>query len=139
MVIIPVSHICLHEGRREVPLDCYIRAEVLGRLIAFSSQLLGLQHVFMLVSFLSQKATYFQIYSFFSSSLKSNIENGLSDMYDIYNISSMISWYFLAIIFHYFCIDTDKALYALPQHVKDSTSCQAFKKCLKTHIFRLAH
>ena len=28
---------------------------------------------------------------------------------------------------------------ALPQHLKDSTLCQAFKKCLKTHLFRLAH
>ena len=28
---------------------------------------------------------------------------------------------------------------ALPQQLKDSTMCQAFKKCLKTHLFRLAH
>ena len=28
---------------------------------------------------------------------------------------------------------------ALPQHLKESTSCQAFKKCLKTHLFRRAH
>ena len=28
---------------------------------------------------------------------------------------------------------------ALPQHLKDSTSCQAFKKCLKLHLFGLAH
>ena len=28
---------------------------------------------------------------------------------------------------------------ALPQHLKDATSCRAFKKCLKTHLFRLAY
>ena len=28
---------------------------------------------------------------------------------------------------------------ALPQHLKDSTSCQTFKKCLKRNLFRLDH
>ena len=30
-------------------------------------------------------------------------------------------------------------VYGMRFHMKDSTSCQAFKKCLKTHLFRLAH
>ena len=29
--------------------------------------------------------------------------------------------------------------YVLPQHLKNSTSCQALKKCLKTRLCRLAH
>ena len=38
-----------------------------------------------------------------------------------------------------FSISAPRLWNALPQHLKDSTSCQAFKKCLKTHLFRLAH
>ena len=38
-----------------------------------------------------------------------------------------------------FSIGAPRLWNALPQHLKDSTSCQAFKKCLKTHLFRLAH
>ena len=38
-----------------------------------------------------------------------------------------------------FSISAPRLWNALPQHLKDSTSCQAFKKCLKTHIFRFAH
>ena len=38
-----------------------------------------------------------------------------------------------------FSISAPKLWNALSQHLKDSTSCQAFKKCLKTHLFRLAH
>ena len=38
-----------------------------------------------------------------------------------------------------FSISAPRLSNALPQHLKDSTSCQAFKKCLKTHLFRLAH
>ena len=38
-----------------------------------------------------------------------------------------------------FSISAPRLWKALPQHLKDSTSCQAFKKCLKTHLFRLAH
>ena len=37
-----------------------------------------------------------------------------------------------------FSISAPRLWNALPQHLKDSTSCQAFKKCLKTHLFRLA-
>ena len=35
-----------------------------------------------------------------------------------------------------FSISAPRLWNALPQHLKDSTSCQAFKKCLKTHIFQ---
>ena len=38
-----------------------------------------------------------------------------------------------------FSISAPRLWNALPQHLKGSTSCQAFKKCLKTHLFRLAH
>ena len=38
-----------------------------------------------------------------------------------------------------FSISAPRLWNALPQRLKDSTSCQAFKKCLKTHLFRLAH
>ena len=38
-----------------------------------------------------------------------------------------------------FSISAPRLWNALPQHLKDSTSCQAFKKCLKTHLIRLAH
>ena len=38
-----------------------------------------------------------------------------------------------------FSISAPRLWNAFPQHLKDSTSCQAFKKCLKTHLFRLAH
>ena len=38
-----------------------------------------------------------------------------------------------------FSISAPRLWNALPQHLKGSRSCQAFKKCLKTHIFRLAH
>ena len=38
-----------------------------------------------------------------------------------------------------FSISAPRLWNALPQHLKNSTSCQAFKKCLKTHLFRLAH
>ena len=38
-----------------------------------------------------------------------------------------------------FSISAPRLWNALPQHLKDSTSCQAFKKCLKTHLLRLAH
>ena len=38
-----------------------------------------------------------------------------------------------------FSISAPRLWNALPQHLEDSTSCQAFKKCLKTHLFRLAH
>ena len=38
-----------------------------------------------------------------------------------------------------FSISAPRLWNALPQHLKDSTLCQAFKKCLKTHLFRLAH
>ena len=38
-----------------------------------------------------------------------------------------------------FSISAPRLWNTLPQHLKDSTSCQAFKKCLKTHLFRLAH
>ena len=38
-----------------------------------------------------------------------------------------------------FSISAPRLWNALPQHLKDSTSCQAFKKCLKTHLYRLAH
>ena len=38
-----------------------------------------------------------------------------------------------------FSISAPRLWNALPQHLKESTSCQAFKKCLKTHLFRLAH
>ena len=37
-----------------------------------------------------------------------------------------------------FSISAPRLWNTLPQHLKDSTSCQAFKKCLKTHLFRLA-
>ena len=38
-----------------------------------------------------------------------------------------------------FSISAPRLWNALPQNLKDSQSCQAFKKCLKTHLFRLAH
>ena len=38
-----------------------------------------------------------------------------------------------------FSISAPRLWNAHPQHLKDSASCQAFKKCLKTHLFRLAH
>ena len=38
-----------------------------------------------------------------------------------------------------FSISAPRLWNGLPQHLKDSTSCQAFKNCLKTHLFRLAH
>ena len=38
-----------------------------------------------------------------------------------------------------FSISAPRLWNALPHHLKDSTSCQAFKKCLKTHLVRLAH
>ena len=38
-----------------------------------------------------------------------------------------------------FSISAPRLWNALPQHLKDSTSGQAFKKCFKTHLFRLAH
>ena len=38
-----------------------------------------------------------------------------------------------------FSISAPRLWNTLPQHLKDSTSCQASKKCLKTHLFRLAH
>ena len=38
-----------------------------------------------------------------------------------------------------FSISAPRLWNALPQHLKDSTLCQAFKKCLKTHLFRLDH
>ena len=38
-----------------------------------------------------------------------------------------------------FSISAPRLWNALPQHLKGSTTCQAFKKCLKTHLFRLAH
>ena len=38
-----------------------------------------------------------------------------------------------------FSISAPRLWNALSQHLKDSTSCQAFKRCLKTHLFRLAH
>ena len=36
-----------------------------------------------------------------------------------------------------FSISASRLWNALPQHLKDSTLCQAFKKCLKTPLFRL--
>ena len=36
-----------------------------------------------------------------------------------------------------FSISAPRLWNALPQQLKDSTSCQDFKKCLKTHLFRL--
>ena len=38
-----------------------------------------------------------------------------------------------------FSISASRLWNALLQHLKDSTSCKAFKKRLKTHLFRLAH
>ena len=38
-----------------------------------------------------------------------------------------------------FSISAPRLWNALQQHLKDSTSCQAINKCLKTHLFRLAH
>ena len=36
-------------------------------------------------------------------------------------------------------MDTKEWILMGYQHLKDATSCQVFKKCLKTHLFRLAH
>ena len=38
-----------------------------------------------------------------------------------------------------FSISAPRLWNALPQHLKDFTSCQAFTKCLITHLFRLVH
>ena len=38
-----------------------------------------------------------------------------------------------------FSISAPRLWNTLPQHLKDSTSCQAFKKCLIAHLFRLTH
>ena len=40
---------------------------------------------------------------------------------------------------HAFSSSVPQLWNALPQHLKDSTSCQAFKKSLKTHLFMLDH
>ena len=60
-------------------------------------------------------------------------------VYRIVPIVTRIDESFNAGTFWFLGSTTVKVWNALPQHLKDSTLCMAFKKCLKTHLFRLAH